>query len=438
MIAWVRAEHLVNPKGSAVRFAIIGGGIVGLATGLELLRAAASGGLEVQDPREGGAGRGAAPGTHNSGVLHAGLYYRPGSLKAKLAVGGIRRMVEFCRENGVAHEICGKVVVATDEAEVSRLRNLFERGGQNGLKGLRWLSADALREIEPNAAGLAAVQVPEEGIVNFEQVCAALRRRFEEAGGTVRTSARLIQAHADGGDWRLETTAGEFPTDFLVNCGGLHCDRIAQACGEKRATRILPFRGEYYELRPSARYLVRNLIYLWPPDPALHARTRGPLHPIQFGGGIEAGPNAVTGPRPRGAAPNWKVNPPATSAVGDAVAFRGFWNCLRRHPRRHLGEIQRSWSRRILPPRLAATALVPARAEIRPRPRRRRRARAGHPSRRHPGPGLPIPRAAERPARLLNAPSPAATAVHSRSETLRGRPQRSRQQVYPRSMRKAC
>ena len=171
------------------RTLIIGGGIVGLAVARELLR---------RDPRravvllekEDDVGRHQS--THNSGVLHAGLYYQPGSLKARLAVSGVRLMTEFCREHGIAHEICGKVVVATSEAELPALERLWDRGQRNGLRGLRRLTIEALREIEPHAAGIAAVHVPEEGIVDYAGVCAALRRDVESAGGDVRTGARVL------------------------------------------------------------------------------------------------------------------------------------------------------------------------------------------------------------------------------------------------------
>lgn len=380
-----------------MRFTVIGGGLVGLATALELRLRVPGADVRIleKEPQVG-----LHQSTHNSGVLHAGLYYRPGSLKARLAVSGIRRMVAFCRENGVSHEICGKVVVATDDAEVGRLRDLFARGGQNGLRDLRWLSPEALREIEPNAAGLAAVHVPEEGIVNFAQVCAAMRRRLEASGVAVTTFARLIRARTEGGKWRLETAAGDFSCDFLINCAGLHCDRVAQACGEERTTRILPFRGEYYELRPSARHLVRNLIYPVP-DPAL------PFLGVHFtrliAGGIEAGPNAVLALAREGYT-KWKISP---SDVFDAIAFRGFWNFLRRHPAITRDEILRSLSRRRfcsslqkLVPAVQASDLAPGGAGV--------RAQAINPE----GTLVQDFEFAERPNALhvLNAPSPAATA----------------------------
>ena len=380
-----------------MQFAIIGGGIVGLATGLELRRRCPEAGVRIleKEPRVG-----MHQSTHNSGVLHAGLYYRPGSLKAKLAVEGIRRMTDFCRDNGIHHEICGKVVVATDEAEVGRLRILFERGGQNGLRGLRWLTPPELHEIEPHAAGLAAVHVPEEGIVDFAQVCDAMRRRLLEAGGTVTTSARLTGARREGGGWRLETTAGDFPCDFLVNCAGLHCDRVAQACGEERATRILPFRGEYFRLNASASHLVNNLIYPVP-DPAF------PFLGVHFtrliNGGIEAGPNAVLALAREGYSP-WKLNP--ADAI-DALTFRGFWNFMRRHRAVTWEELRRSFSRRLfcrslqkLVPAIQESDLAPGGSGV--------RAQAIQPD----GTLVQDFDFLERPNALhvLNAPSPAATA----------------------------
>ena len=223
---------------------------------------------------------------HNSGVLHCGLYYKPGSVKARLAVQGIRQMVAFCQENGVPHEICGKLVVATDAAEVERLRALQERGAANGLEGLRWLGREEMREIEPHVGGVAALRVPQEGIVDYARVCAALSSRLRERGARVVTSARVTRLRPSGAGWVAETTAGEFPGDYLIGCAGLHSDRVAELAGERRDMRIVPFRGEYYKICPDRQHLVRNLIYPVP-DPAF------PFLGVHFTrlihGGIEAG-----------------------------------------------------------------------------------------------------------------------------------------------------
>lgn len=318
-----------------VKFAIIGGGLVGMGTALELKRLAPEAEVQLFE-KEATVGRHQS--THNSGVLHAGLYYKPGSLKARLAVEGIRRMTAFCKQHGIAHEICGKLVVATTTEEIGRLKILQERGEQNGLRGLRWLDGDALREIEPHAAGLAAVQVPEEGIVDFQGVCIALERELRAQGVTVTTSASVHHALRAADGWVLETHAGDFLADFIINCAGLHSDRVAAAAGEERDARIVPFRGEYYKLRESAQHLVRNLIYPVP-DPTF------PFLGVHFtrmiGGGVEAGPNAVLALSREGYS-KWTLRP---GDLFDAISYRGLWNFMRRHRAMAWEEVVRSFSK---------------------------------------------------------------------------------------------
>jgi len=266
---------------------IVGGGIVGLATAYRLLERFPGAAVTLLEKEK---AVGQHQTGHNSGVLHSGLYYKPGSVKARLAVLGIRQMVAFCQENAVPHEVCGKLVVAADESEVPRLRGLEERGTANGLEGLRWLTREEMREIEPHAGGVAALRVPQEGIVDYPAVCAALVARLERGGARVITGARVQRLRRQGAGWVAETPAGAFAADFLINCAGLHCDRVAELAGERREVRILPFRGEYYKIRPERQHLVRNLIY---PTPD----TRFPFLGVHFTrlihGGIEAGPNAV-------------------------------------------------------------------------------------------------------------------------------------------------
>ncbi len=245
------------------RFIIIGGGIVGLASALKLA-ARFPGSHAVVLEKEGDVGRHQSG--NNSGVLHAGLYYKPGSLKARLAVAGIQEMTAFCRDNGIAHEICGKLVVAVDESELGRLHHLYERGQENGLKGLRLLNRGQMREIEPHAGGIAALHVPQEGIVDYTGVCRVMARQIEEGGGRVATRARVIGLREQSGGWIVQTTAGDWEADYVVNCGGLHSDRVAALAGEKREVRIVPFRGEYFKIKPERQFLVRNLIYPVP-DP---------------------------------------------------------------------------------------------------------------------------------------------------------------------------
>ena len=345
-----------------MRIGVIGGGLVGQAAVFALRRTRPRDDVMLFE-KETGFGRHQS--THNSGVLHCGLYYKPGSAKARFAVSGIRRIVEFCRDQGVAHDICGKLVVAVDESEVERLKMLFARGEANGLRGLKWLDGTGLREIEPHAAGIAAVYVPEEGIVDYSGVVAALVRENRRLGAELRIGAQVHSlARADGG-WRIAAGGDEIPVDFLINCAGLHCDRVAALAGEPRRTRIVPFRGEYYRLRPEAQHLVRHLIYPVP-DPAF------PFVGVHFTrlihGGIEAGPNAILATSREGYR---KRNINAVDLV-DALAFPGLWRFMRRHGRMCAEEICRAFSKRLfcdslqrLVPELSEEDLVPGGAGVR-------------------------------------------------------------------------
>src|SRR5690349_1063964 len=176
-------------------------------------------------------------------------------------------MVAFCQENSIPHEVCGKLVVAAEDSEVPRLRALEERGRVNGLEGLRWLTREQMREIEPHVGGVAALRVPQEGIVDYPRVCTVLSAKLADRGAKVVTGARVEGIRQDGAGWVLQTRRGDFPADYLVNCAGLFCDRVAELAGERRVQRIVPFRGEYYQIRQERQYLVRHLIYPVP-DPA--------------------------------------------------------------------------------------------------------------------------------------------------------------------------
>lgn len=316
---------------------IVGGGIVGLATGYRLGERFPGARLTILE-KENAVGQHQTG--HNSGVLHCGLYYQPGSLKARLAVAGIRQMVAFCQENGIRHEVCGKLVVAADDDEVSRLRLLQERGRANGLEGLRWLARDEIREIEPYAGGVAALHVPQEGIVDYPRVSQTLATRLTERGARVVTRAQVKRITRAGNTWIAETTAGDFESDFLINCAGLHCDRVAALAGEHREMRILPFRGEYYRLKPERQYLVRNLIYPVP-DP------RFPFLGVHFtrliGGGVEAGPNAVLAFAREG----YRKTDINVRDLFDALSYRGFLRFLKRYPSIAWYELRRSFSREL-------------------------------------------------------------------------------------------
>jgi L-2-hydroxyglutarate oxidase len=316
---------------------VIGAGIIGLATAYKLLQANRHRRVIVleKEPRVG-----QHQSSHNSGVLHAGLYYAPGSLKARLAVDGIRQMKRFCTEYGVAHEECGKLVVATSDRERPRLAELIRRGTSNGLTGLRVLSPEAAREHEPHVRCVQAVLVPEEGIVDYPAVCDALVARIIELGGEVRTSSEVGSIAADGKGWVVRTGNEEIRSSFLINCAGLYCDRVAEMCGETLNLRIVPFRGEYYELREDRRSLVRNLIYPVP-DPAF------PFLGVHFTrmihGGVEAGPNAVLALAREG----YRAGVMNRRDAVDALTFPGLWRFLRNYPSMVSYELRRSFSRRL-------------------------------------------------------------------------------------------
>jgi L-2-hydroxyglutarate oxidase len=396
------AAALYSTRFNPMKFILVGGGLVGMGTALALKRLRPEANVQIVE-KEPGVGRHQS--THNSGVLHAGLYYKPGSLKARLAVEGIRKMVAFCHEHGVAHEICGKLVVATNAEEKVRLKTLLERGTQNGLRGLRWLEREAFREIEPHAAGIAAVQVPEEGIVDYRGVCAAMEKALRAQGVTITTGARVLKSRREGtagtgGGWRVETTAGDFAGDFLINCAGLHCDRVAAEAGEKREARIVPFRGEYYKLKPSAQSLVRNLIYPVP-DPAF------PFLGVHFTrmieGGVEAGPNAVLAYAREGYT-QWQMRP---ADLYDALSYRGLWNFMKKHRAMAWDEVRRSFSKTLFCQSLQKLVPEVAEADLEP-------GGAGVRAQAMLADGTLVQdfHLLERPGALhvLNAPSPAATA----------------------------
>ena len=380
-----------------MRVAIVGGGIVGLAAAYKLSLARPDWRVTVLE-KENAVGRHQS--SHNSGVLHAGLYYAPGSAKAKLAVSGIRQMTSFAREHGIAHEICGKVVVATAPDELPRLDALEARGRANGLAGVRRLAPAELRALEPNCAGLAALHVPEEGIIDYPAVCAALARLIAERGGRVATGHGVIAMRERADEWILSSATEDTVADFVITCAGLYSDRVAALAGERSDIRIVPFRGEYYLLGAGAGDLVRNLIYpvANPAFPFLGVHFTRMIH-----GGVEAGPNAVLAFAREG----YRKRDVSLRDLADAAAFPGLWRFVARHAGVSASELWRSFSRhrfaetlRRLVPDLRDADLEPGGAGVRAMAMTRdgrlvedfavvRRPRALH---------------------VLNAPSPAATA----------------------------
>ena len=265
--------------------AVVGGGLVGTATAMALAeRGTKAVVLEAEDRL------GAHQSGHNSGVIHSGLYYEPGSLKARLCVEGARALYQLCEEEGVAHERCGKLVIVTEKEELPRLDELERRGHANGLTGLRRLRAEEIPEVEPHARGIAALHLPSTGIVDYKGVVEAYGRRIQAKGGQVLTGTRVTGVRTNGTGLVVETTRGAVSAKRLVNCAGLQSDRVARLCGARPDVRIVPFRGEYYEVVPGKRDLVRGLIY---PVPDPRFPFLGVHLTKMIKGGVEAGPNAV-------------------------------------------------------------------------------------------------------------------------------------------------
>lgn len=395
------------PPSDRFDVAVIGGGIVGLASAMALL-ARRPGRVVVIEKEDAIAVHQTG---HNSGVIHSGLYYKPGSLKATNCTRGRKLLERFCDERGVAFERCGKIVVATHADQVPQLDELEKRGRANGLGGMRRLRVEEIREHEPNAAGIDALHVPETGIVDYGAVARAYASVIAERGGEVRTGARLDGVTKSDGDIVLETSRGVVKCTTLVNCAGLQSDRIARMCGVDPGVRIVPFRGEYYELVESRTGLVKDLIYPVP-NPAF------PFLGVHFtrmiGGGVEAGPNAVLALRREGYTR-------ASFSMRDAwstATFGGFWKMASKYWRTGVGEVWRSWNKRAfvealraLVPELGVDDLRPGGAGV--------RAQALLPS------GALVDDfhvvEAENQVHVLNAPSPAATASIAIGETIAAR-----------------
>ena len=384
--------------------AVVGGGIIGLASASRI--AARPGGARVvvleKEPRIARHQTG-----HNSGVIHSGIYYKPGSLKALNCRRGKALLEAFCREEHVPFEICGKVVVATLPEELPRLDAIAERARANGVAA-EMVGPERLRELEPHAAGLRALHVLETGIVDYVAVCERLAARVRARGGDVVTGAAVHGIRSASGEVVVETTLGEARARLAVNCGGLHSDRVLASCGEPRPARIVPFRGEYYELTPEAHSLVRNLIYPVP-DPAF------PFLGVHFTrmihGGVECGPNAVLALAREG----YRWRDVDLRDLADTLSYPGFLRLAARHWRMGSGEVWRSISKGAFA--RALQRLVP---EI--RPDNLRPAEAGVRAQALARDGSLVDdfliHEAGRVVHVLNAPSPAATASLSIGETV--------------------
>jgi len=373
---------------------IVGGGIVGLGTGLALTGRASVTVVETE-PHVALHQTG-----HNSGVIHSGLYYKPGSAKARNCADGRELLYRFCADNGIPHDRCGKLVVATDAAEVPALEELERRGCANGLDGIRRLNREQLREIEPHVNGVAGLHVPQTGIVNYKTVSEVYARKITEAGGSVRTDAKFVGCKVEQDAITAETTAGPVRAKLLINCAGLYSDRVSRLCGVEPGVRIVPFRGEYYELKPHAERLCKHLIY---PVPDARLPFLGVHFTRMIGGGVECGPNAVLAFRREG----YRLTDARVRDLLELATYRGFWKMSTKFWRVGLYEIYRSASRRAfwhalrkLIPEVKFHDLVKAGAGV--------RAQAVSPD------GKLVDdffiRQAARMIHVLNAPSPAATA----------------------------
>ncbi|MGH3655702.1 MAG: L-2-hydroxyglutarate oxidase [Micromonosporaceae bacterium] len=379
------------------RYVVIGGGILGLATARQLLADRPDAAVTVLEKEP----RWAAHQTgRNSGVIHAGVYYRPDSLKARLCRTGNASMIEFCRRYGVPVDVCGKLIVATAPEQVPRLRALHRRAVDNGLD-VTLLTPTEAAEYEPHLACHAAMRVPATGIVDFGAVAAQLATLLGEHGATLLTGARVVGIRSGDREVVVETTAGEVTADVLVNCAGLHSDRIARLAGLEPPVRIIPFRGEYFQLRPERRALVRNLIYPVP-DPALPFL--GVHLTRMIDGTVHAGPNAVLALAREGY--GWRRF--SLRDTAEVLGYRGFWRLAGRHAGYGLDELSRSVSPRRfarhlarLVPGLTAEDLQPAPAGV--------RAQAVAPDGTLVDDFLIV--GTPRQLHVLNAPSPAATSA---------------------------
>lgn len=341
---------------------IIGGGVVGLGVALEITRRFPRVRLLLLEKEDRVALHQSG---HNSGVIHSGVYYKPGSLKARLCVTGAAAMIEFCREQGIAHDVCGKVIVATYADELPRLEELRRRGEANGLVGLRMIGPDELREIEPHARGVQALVVPSTGITNYAAVCEKYAEIITARGGKVLTSAATTGIRRLATEIVVETRQGAFSTNAVINSAGLFSDRISRMAGDDPGVMIVPFRGEYYDLVPERASLVRSLIYPVP-DP------RFPFLGVHFTrritGNVDAGPNAVLALAREG----YRHSDISLRDLASTLVFPGFWRMARQHWRNGLDEWHRSLSKaafvqalqRLLP-EIAANDLVPGGSGVR-------------------------------------------------------------------------
>jgi L-2-hydroxyglutarate oxidase len=375
---------------------VIGGGIVGLSTALAIVRRWPGTAVTLLEKERHVAGHQTG---HNSGVIHSGIYYKPGSLKATLCTSGNRAMVEFCREHDIAFDVCGKIIVATEASEIAALDRLYERAIANSIV-VEQLGPDGLRDHEPNVRGLAGLYVPSTGIVDYVAVARTYATLLTAAGGEVRLGSRATSMTERTDGFVIGTDTGEVHTCFLVNCAGLHSDRVARLAGTDPGAQIVPFRGEYFELVPERRALVKNLIY---PVPDPEFPFLGVHYTRMIDGTVHCGPNAVPGLAREG----YRKRDIDVRDVAEIIRYRGFWKLAAKHRRAGLAEIHRSLSKKQflrslqrLIPAVQSEDIVPTHAGVRAQALARDGALIDD--------FLLVP--GRRALHVCNAPSPAATA----------------------------
>lgn len=317
-------------------FIIVGAGIVGLSTAYKLTESYPDINILVLEKEQQVAAHQTG---NNSGVIHSGIYYKPNSYRAKNCVEGRRQLVDFCRENGVAHEVCGKVIVATEEEDIPRLNDIFETGQINGIEGIKKIDPQEVTEIEPYVNSVKGIHVPCSGIVDYTAVCIKLRELIEAKGNTILFDQKVEKIDQISNGLQVQTSKDSFASSYLINCAGLYSDRIAQSAGLQPSLQIVPFRGEYFALKPEAQHFVNGLIYPMP-NPAF------PFLGVHFTkmatGGIECGPNAVFAFKREGYK---KISFDLEETI-ETFNFPGFLELAKEHWKMGLAEWYRSFSKR--------------------------------------------------------------------------------------------
>lgn len=314
---------------------VIGGGIVGLATALQLQKANPKLKLLLLEKEKELARHQTG---NNSGVIHSGIYYKPGSLKARNCIEGYNLLIDFCKLNNIPFELCGKIIVATSEEEIPLLNNVYDRGVQNGLQNLKKISQGELKEYEPHVAGLAGIVVPQTGIVDYKVVALKYAEHIRLLGGEIKLGEKVIEIQENESACVVVSQKESYQTRLVINCAGLYSDKVARLTEKNLALKIIPFRGEYYQLKKEKEHLVKNLIY---PVPDPNFPFLGVHFTRMIGGGVEAGPNAVLAFSREG----YKKSDINLSELGESLAWPGFQKVAMKYWKTGMGEMYRSFSK---------------------------------------------------------------------------------------------